>query len=325
MTKAKMRPKPDMRLRVFSFMALAVASVVEFLQIVPAPFEWMHPAGEILRNVGYAVFAAYVFNYFLAERPERRRAAAAIRASISALESIATKPSRFFAACLQSSGVVLSQDVRTDDELADVMLKQLSDEDGETNPSALDLALLDRLLREVEERFASISPHLGDFPPDLAADVSRLRERFAFTPKYLETGFTLSAFLQPLRLGREFAQILIRGVNDRSLRRLLKPYASSFVQAERTAPKFEYSEEVHSGQGYFASYLNPVAFTRWELENERQLRVQSGQRNELDSKLMVSLEGNSSRSFGRDAISILRLTARELHRAWAAGRTVPRR
>ena len=274
-TRVKMRPVSDMRLRAISYMALAVAGVIEFLQSVPAPFEWMHPAGEVLRNVGYAVFAAYVFNFFLAELPQRRRAAAAIRASISALESIATKPSRYFAACLQSGGIVLLQDIRNDGELGDLMEKYLSDENGKINPSTLDLALLERLLQEIDERFASISPYLGVFPPDLAVEVTRFREKFAVVRSFVKAGFTLSAFLQPVRLGQEFAQILIRSVDDELLKELLKPYASYFVQAERTAPEFKYSEEIHYEGGCSASYLNPVAATLWEQEDERRLHARN--------------------------------------------------
>jgi hypothetical protein len=98
----------------------------------------------------------------------------------------------------------------------------------------------------------------------------------------------------------------------------LKPYATSYIQAERTAPEFEYSEKIHYDEGYLATYWNPVASVRWKLETDLRLQAENNTpRKVAGSDLTFHLEGKSRNTFGRDVISIFRVTAQDLCKAWS--------
>lgn len=60
-------------IRVLCLAAGVGAIAVEFLQGIPELLPGTHAVGEVIRNLGYAFATAYIFYYFLEERPQQRR------------------------------------------------------------------------------------------------------------------------------------------------------------------------------------------------------------------------------------------------------------
>jgi hypothetical protein len=317
-----MRPVSNRGLRAFAIFSLVASSAVEFLQAVPAPFEFMHAVGEVVRNLGYAIFAAYIFNYMIVELPQRRRAAAAIRASISELEAVATNSSRYFTELMRQSGVQLSRDVQEDSELVELVRKHLSDEAGEVSPTPLDFALLEYLLSSIDKGFNLINPFLVAYPPDLAAEVTHFRQKFASVRQYQAADLTLLAFISPIRLGREFSQVLTRQVDDRSLRNLVEPYAVSYLLAERTETHFRYSEQRHHDGGQFASYLNPVGIARENLLRERQAQVRTNEADRATKSNTKNASESHQSPSGPNVVSTLHAATRKLLNAWRSSKGI---
>lgn len=144
---------------------------MELLQAIPEAFPLAHGLGEIVRNLGYATAAAYIFHFAIVELPQMERTKVALRTTLPTVIAIIEAPSR----------------------LARVFLRVEADQAGHSLASAEEARACLRSVNSVASRNGvslSFQNYIAQTSRSIIRSVSDVRGQFAYLPPDLQQALT---------------------------------------------------------------------------------------------------------------------------------------
>lgn len=225
---------PSLRwIRLSAVLLFLAAMSVELLQSIPEIVPFGHALGEIIRNLGYALAAAYLFHFVMIELPQSERERLALRLCEPKILTIIEAPSSLVRRVMKGGGVEGSGVARTRLEL----IKALKSLGGVVwlGGTPVSLANLIETLRQlIAGSMSEIGGQVPFLPPSLQQALMGVRHAASIAPESRVGSFNVDPgspdddeilkLVAMLSASRELALALVRESPDKSIRMRLKPF-----------------------------------------------------------------------------------------------------
>ena len=213
--------------------ALIASATIELLQGVPEALPFGHELGEIIRNLGYGIAAAFAFNWIIVDIPQRRHRERVIAAYWWSLNYLAIAGAILLAS-YRDSAPGDNYTTQTKEQLRE-FLSEVDLVEAVTPPSSVrvssggvnyvwsDPFARSLVLRDVEAHGRLLSPFLHRLPPevaDAAATLINFPARLSLDPIARPPG-KLDAEVERIwefvRLSRDVRRVLVQQIPERQI------------------------------------------------------------------------------------------------------------
>lgn len=232
---------PSLRfIRLAAILSFLAAISVELLQSIPQPVPFGHALGEIIRNLGYAFAAAYLFHFVMIELPQSERERHALKLCESAILTIVDAPASLARRLMKIDDTLGAGTART---RADVIM-MLGSSTGVISFGGTPVSLsncIETLRQLMAESLSEIEGQFPFLPPSLQQALMGVKHAASVELKAPNGSLIVDAssprnldddvlgLVAILDASQEVALSLMKESPDRSIRKRLKPFARALV------------------------------------------------------------------------------------------------